>query len=214
MSSIPALAFRDFFVARDAATLASACSALLKCGALAADTLNEITDWSQEEFAFNRFFVGPMAPIAAPYASVWLSPEPFLMTAETLKIRAFYATLGLEAPADGTPDDFLPFELESYTILCSLKETAQSSEAIAAVDEALSWLVTEHWRRWLPPFLNAALSDETLPPVLRAVLTGFGEWVNQTSAKAVSVQVRTFSPLSSCERGEKSAMPPHKNVST
>ncbi|MDR0251496.1 MAG: molecular chaperone TorD family protein [Burkholderiales bacterium] len=189
MSSVSALAFRDFFAARDATMLASACSALLKCGALAADPLNETTDWPREEFAFNRLFVGPMAPVAAPYASVWLSPEPFLMTAETLKIRAFYASLGLEAPADGTPDDFLPFELESYAILCSLKEAAQPPEAVIAVDEALSWLVTEHWRRWLPPFLDAALSDETLPPVLRAVLTGFGEWIDQTLANPFPVSL-------------------------
>ncbi|MCL2298257.1 MAG: molecular chaperone TorD family protein [Proteobacteria bacterium] len=162
--------------------LASACSALLECGAVAAHRLDETPDWSQEEFAFNRLFVGPMVPVAAPYASVWLSPEPLLMTAETLKIRALHASLGLETPTDGTPDDFLPFELESYAILCSLKETAEQPEAVAAVDEALSWLVTEHWRRWLPPFLDAALSDNALPPMLRAVLTGFGEWVNQTLA--------------------------------
>jgi TorA maturation chaperone TorD len=182
MFSVSALAFRDFFAARDAAMLASACSALLECGAIAADALDGTPDWSQEEFAFNRLFVGPMAPLAAPYASVWLSPEPVLMTAETMKIRAFYASLGLGTSSSNTPDDFLPFELESYAILCSLKETASPPEAMVAVDEALSWLVTDHWRRWLPPFLDAALSDKTLPPVLHAVLIGFGEWVRQVLA--------------------------------
>ncbi|MCL2308795.1 MAG: molecular chaperone TorD family protein [Proteobacteria bacterium] len=167
--------------------LASAYSALLEGGAIAAADLGETPDWLQEEFAFNRLFVGPMAPTAPPYASVWLSPEPLLMTAETLKIRALYASLGLETPVDGTPDDFLPFELESYAILCSLKETIRQPEAVAAVDEALSWLVTEHWRGWLPPFLAAALADKALPPVLRAVLTGFDEWVSQTLANPFPV---------------------------
>jgi TorA maturation chaperone TorD len=68
----------------------------------------------------------------APCASVWLLPEPVLMTAETLRVRALYASLGLETPARSTPDDFLPFELENYAILCSLKETVKQPDARAA----------------------------------------------------------------------------------
>lgn len=177
MSSAAALAFRDFFAAHNAAMLAAAGSALQTCGVIAAGSCGKETDWAQEEFAFNRLFVGPMAPVAAPYASVWLSPAPLLMTADTLRIRALYASLGLEAPADGTPDDFLPFELESYAILYSLKEDRRSPEITAAGDEALTWLVTKHWRRWLPPFIATARAAENLPPVLDAVLTGFDEWL-------------------------------------
>ena len=115
----PALLLRDFFAARTREELRAAYAAL---AAHMPDGFPPLGDAeaARLEYAFNRLFVGPDALPAPPYASVYLDADPLHMGPSTLDMRALLHSLGLAAPHDGQPDDFLPYELEAWHALTLL----------------------------------------------------------------------------------------------
>ena len=114
-------ALRDFFWAPNGAALRQAYADLAATAALTSAVSmpgqadEESTDWQAVEFAFNRFFVGPQAVIAPPFASIYLDPEPQLMGRTTLQVRDLYRLLNLQPAGAGViPDDHISFELDLY----------------------------------------------------------------------------------------------------
>ena len=53
------------------------------------DSLGSFITISEEdlEVAFNRYFVGPMEPVADPFASVYLDNPDVVMSKSTLQVR-------------------------------------------------------------------------------------------------------------------------------
>ncbi|MBG3876567.1 hypothetical protein FVW20_05890, partial [Desulfovibrio oxamicus] len=104
-------ALRDFFFATNGASLRRAFEALALPGS---PPLPPVPAWDEEEYLFNRLFVGPGPVAAPPYASVYLETERRLMGEATLFAREAYAALGLASPWQGSlPDDHIGLELDA-----------------------------------------------------------------------------------------------------
>ncbi len=164
MESLAALrgvlpALRDFFLAADAEQL---CGAALRLPG----EVFALCDWDEVEFSFNRLFVGPMAPEAPPYASVYLEPEPVLMGPSTLAVRELYARLGLVSPwKNRIPDDHLSLELDALLAL-GVTLPGEAGRELAA-QRAL--FLREHVARWVPEFVRRVRDAAPHPAVARAV---------------------------------------------
>lgn len=165
--------YRNFFAATDHISIANALDAYIQ-----QFPSIKIPDYQQEEFMFNKLFVGPQVPIAAPYASIWLNNEKLLMTKETMEIRDFYKKLQLKAP-QGMPDDFLALELEAYIILMQLMDENLSHDEHSLIEQHLRWLIFQHWRKWLPTFIQMVLNTPSLTAGIQAVTLSFQNWFNQ-----------------------------------
>lgn len=71
-------------------------------------------------FDYNRLFIGPDKLLAPPYESSYRSAERVLMQEETLAVRDFYRSVGLEVKQKNViPDDHLSLELELTCYLLS-----------------------------------------------------------------------------------------------
>lgn len=136
-----AVALRDFFLARNGEDLAGALKKLP-----GGDLLRE-TDLTGLEYEFNRLFIGPQAPLAPPYASVYLEREPRLMGNAAHDMALFYRALGLRVCLRGMPADFLGLELEAWLALESLIAEGESAELIRATQ-----YLRAHMQSWLPLF--------------------------------------------------------------
>lgn len=119
------------------------------------------TDWTEVEYEFNRLFIGPMALLAPPYASVYIESEPQLMGSSTLEIRQLYYALGLSVFSENRiPDDHLSYEIE----LCLL--LTQQTPRQPVYHEALVWLVNGHMNRWLPLFIELVRHKAQTPLIV------------------------------------------------
>lgn len=167
-----AVIFRHFFAASDTASLKNALSTLHNTTSSFSDNEFAALDFEQEEYTFNRLFVGPEVPLAPPYASVWLNKEKLLMTQETLRVREFLSLLGVQAPT-GMPDDYLVLELEAYLMLRELEKMSADKQAVKV---ALIWLVKQHWQWWLPAFIKTALAAPGLTPGVKIMMKKFEHW--------------------------------------
>ncbi|MHB8075982.1 TorD/DmsD family molecular chaperone [Desulfosporosinus fructosivorans] len=79
-------------------------------------------------YEFNRLFVGPTAPLAPLYESVYLSPDHLIMGEQTLAVRKIYQQENLQAQGHGhEPDDFIATELEFTAYLLSRIMEAQDT---------------------------------------------------------------------------------------
>lgn len=166
-------ALRDFFLSRSGDDLEQACrqlNKLEKSDAAPADAM----DWETAEFAFNRLFVGPMAPEAPPYASCYLEEEPRLMGESTLEIRRIYEMAGLSSPLQGSlPDDHLGLELDAALGLASVAATP-GMEAPRAL---WGYFLNTHLKVWVPRFLEKARNADTSHPALDLALNALEDWL-------------------------------------
>ena len=100
---------------------------------LAKETLSNCSKADHDEYLlityeFNRLFVGPTAPVAPPYESVYLSPDHLVMGEQTLAVRKIYTQEKLQALEQGhEPDDFIATELEFTAYLISRIMDAQAA---------------------------------------------------------------------------------------
>lgn len=168
--------FRDFFFDGCAHTIQSAYAALTE--SVASTTDHAFINWQQEEYTFNRLFVGPQHIEAPPYASVWLGTQGLLMDEHTLEVRELYELLHLVV-TPGMPEDYLPLELDAYTALMQLKTQAQTADEVKALQEVLHWLVCIHWQLWLKPFVAQILNYPTLTPAIKTIITRLQQWLSQ-----------------------------------
>lgn len=164
-----ALALRDFFYSANTDALRAAWASLPGAAELPVSAIQEL------EYEFNRFFIGPAAPLAPPFASVYLEREPVLMGRSTLDVRALYKALGLSVPECAFPDDFIGYELEAWLILRELEQSCPGPELAAASD----WLAG-HLRAWLPLFL-AKLRAGQPSPALGRVASLLEEWLAESA---------------------------------
>lgn len=180
---LPAL--RDFFMACDEAELAAAYDAVCAAESLRGVRLppSDSQDWEQTIFGFNRLFVGPMALLAPPFASVWLEPEPYLMGASTLDARHVYQALGLESPVPGKlPDDHVSLELDALAAV-----HAALDETHAPLLRALQrHFLESHVLQWMPQFCARILELEQTPAAISSVAASLFSWLERKqSALAV-----------------------------
>lgn len=173
----PLLTLRDFFMAQNAAGLAAAYSHLAAAP--------PVPDWQNVEFAFNRLFVGPKAPIAPPFASIYLEPEPQLMGRSTLNVRYLYQMIGLTSPKQNSlPDDHLGLELDAYYQLQTVLSQVSSAELMALQE----YFLIGHLNRWLPKFISRVKAAPDTPVPIIFVVDQLNAWLQ---AEVASLKVTT-----------------------
>lgn len=176
-------ALRDFFFAADGASLRRAFEALALPDA---PPLPPVPAWDEEEYLFNRLFVGPGPVSVPPYASVYLGPERRLMGEATLFAREAYAALGLASPWQGAlPDDHIGLELDAaLAAFAALRQacaaaTPSGTPRPAAEDLAAWWdtFVAGHMAAWVPPFLHALRQAGATSAVMGRACDDLARWL-------------------------------------
>ncbi|HWQ40480.1 MAG TPA: molecular chaperone TorD family protein [Desulfosporosinus sp.] len=123
-------------------------------------------------YEFNRLFVGPTAPVAPPYESVYLSPDHLMMGDQTLAVRKIYTQENLQASAQGhEPDDFIATELEFAAYLLSRLMDAQATRndlQILHYKSLYHAFWTQHPSLWLGLFAQS-ISQSTHHPLFSAL---------------------------------------------
>lgn len=125
---------------------------------VAFDALNSSIEISEEdlEVQFNRYFVGPMEPVADPFASVYLDNPDVVMSQSTLQVRELYETMGFTYPLKNViPEDHLGVELDAYYQLLYLEEAKE----ITYLSELRHYFLHEHIHLWVPHFIERALKE-------------------------------------------------------
>ena len=115
------------------------------------------------EADFNRYFIGPDSPIAAPYASIYLDKqEAVMLSPSTEKIRELYELMGFKNPLKGTqPDDFIGLELDAYFQLLFLEE----EKNIDYLRDLRRYFLFEHIQNWIFDFIEVVNSNSNNPSI-------------------------------------------------
>ena len=119
----------------------------------------------QEELSveFARLFLGPIKPVAIPYASYYLSESRLLNTEETLEVRRKYLESGMAIKElFSVPDDHIGIELEFLCYLTSEIICAQEvgdQERVRALKIARDEFANGHFLRWVPVFADRLVTD-------------------------------------------------------
>lgn len=110
------------------------------------------------ESDFNRYFIGPDAPIAAPYSSIYIDKTDAIMTETTQKVRDLYELMGFTNKLKNTvPEDFLGLELDAYYQLLYIEEKT------TYLSEIRCYFLFEHIKVWIYDFIEAVLSNKNNP---------------------------------------------------
>ncbi|HDS9359464.1 TPA: TorD/DmsD family molecular chaperone [Enterobacter cancerogenus] len=168
------LALRDFF---NAAEMTSRNKALRQLLPESAEWHDDI--WLDIEYDFNALFVGPMAPLAAPYASVYIDDEPMVMGPTTLGVREFLHSIGLFVDDEnGVPDDHVSFELELIVMLSA--HARQSPQ----YHDALTRFTTGHVELWLPTFIEK-INNKAKTSAIKSVANRMTNWLDELKARVI-----------------------------
>ncbi|WP_075859164.1 TorD/DmsD family molecular chaperone [Carboxydothermus pertinax] len=118
---------------------------------------------SSAVYEFNRLFVGPGKLVAPPYESAYLNSEGLLMQKETLEVREFYRSMGLEVQNKNCePDDFIGFEAEfaCYLLHQAAKFLAQKDLSNFNLHlTAYRNFFVNHLSKWLPAHCRDILAN-------------------------------------------------------
>lgn len=164
-------AVSQFFAAKNAAELQSAYAELTTWVNKPAPI---VTDWQAVEFSFNRLFVGPKAPVAPPFASVYLEAEPQLMGQTTMQVRKIYELAGLQSPLKNKiPEDHISYELDGYRQFSVALNQIPSTEMSAMRD----YLLTSHLQKWLPIFIDRIRSTPNVHEAILFVVDCLDVWL-------------------------------------
>lgn len=137
------------------------------------------------QYDFNRLFVGPGKLLAPPYESAYRNLNSLVMQEETLKVRRYYRTAGLELQSLGRePDDHMVFQLEFICYLLSQQAQALNNEK----DNPLRYLelyrefLAKHLMAWVPEHVRDVQthSQTSLCKGMASLLQGFLELEEQT----------------------------------
>ena len=110
-------------------------------------------DTEKLEQDYLRLFVGLGTPLAPPWESAWASDARLLFQRETLDVRYWYRSAGLEISGlHAEPDDHIGLELEFIGRLLEQGDT-DAAERFAA----------EHPRAWASRWCDAVQQHATLP---------------------------------------------------
>lgn len=139
---------RDIFLSNNSKELFKAFSTL--CGDTSITELELETD-------FNYFFVGPDAPIAPPYASIYLDEGDALMTKTTMQIRDLYEIMGFKnSLKDKVPEDYLGLELDAYYQLLFI----ELEKDVSYLKDLRTYFLCEHIDTWIFEFTNRVLEHK------------------------------------------------------
>lgn len=140
-------------------------------------------DWDQEEFTFNRLFIGPMPPLAPAVASVYLDPEGLIQGEVTAKIRTFYDSIGLRIDVAGSePEDSLAYELDACRHLQLLaRKVPEAAEVYGA-------FIHEHIALWVPEFSTRAIEHCQESVAVKNVLMLLSEWVEKETGNTRKIR--------------------------
>ncbi|MDD2383071.1 MAG: molecular chaperone TorD family protein [Sulfurospirillaceae bacterium] len=142
---------RDIFTSQDSTSLKIAFDALESPIAISEELL---------ESDFNRYFIGPLSPIADPFSSIYLDELDQVMSKSTLKVRALYETMGFSFPQQNQiPDDHIGIELDAYYQLLYIEEVKN----IDYLRELRHYFLHEHLNLWIPLFIERALACKEGP---------------------------------------------------
>ena len=145
-----AMALRDVFMAKDEASLIQGFH----------DLGINVSNIQKLEGDFNRHFVGPQAPIAAPYASLYLENTGLIMGETTHKVREFFALIGLANPnKDSIPEDFLGLELDAYYQLLYI----ELEKDITYLQALRRDFLKTHMAIWIPLFIQSVRNNTDNP---------------------------------------------------
>jgi DMSO reductase family type II enzyme chaperone len=115
------------------------------------------------EMEYNRLFVGPGSPEAAPYESVYRDPQGLVMGPATRDVARQYKEAGL-APAAYHHDlpDHVTMELNFMAYLALKKSKAQGEETLIWLEKERTFL-QEHLDAWLPLFCQRVVATSRHP---------------------------------------------------
>lgn len=171
-------AFRDFFYYGQSTHMRQAYATIITGHEEKAHPSD--IDWEQEEFIFNRLFVGPMAPVAPAIASVYLDPEGLIHGPVTTEIRNLYHSVGLSLEEVGKePEDSLAYELDACRHLILLGR--EVPEALEVYRE----FMCEHVSKWVPEFCSRAIAHCTESIAVKEVLLSLEQWVRTETGKTL-----------------------------
>ena len=140
---------RDFFNAQDTKALGTAFRAL--------EFPIDVDDETLETL-FNRYFVGPMEPLAAPYASIYLDDPDVVMGKSTMLVRNLYETMGFVYPLkNSVPEDYIGIELDAYYQLVYLEEVKK----VTYLSELRHYFLHEHLAQWIPKFCETIMGQRS-----------------------------------------------------
>lgn len=168
------LAFRDFFNAEDMTSRQRA------TGQLCPESGKWLeAAWLDMEYDFSALFLGPMAPLAAPYASVYLDDEPLLMGATTLGVREFLHSVGLFVSEENRiPDDHISFELELVVMLSACARKSPQYH------DALNRFVCGHLELWLPAFIEK-INNNAKTSAIKHIALLLTNWFDELKARVI-----------------------------
>jgi len=170
--------FRDFFFYGNSQAMESSYQAIKDL--TGTQTPLPAINWQEEEFIFNRLFVGPASPTAPFIASVYIDPEEMVQGKVTKDVRHFYESIGLSLANTGTmPEDSLPLELDACAYLLHLSKESPTAE------ELYQAFIDEHIALWLPLFTESALSLCERSLALRDVLNLMKSWITEESGTSI-----------------------------
>lgn len=132
----------------------------------------DVAEYEAMKYEFNRLFVGPMAPKAPPYESVYRSPDRLVMQAQTVEVRKMYQRAQLQTAGQGhEPDDFIGTELEfmAYLLFRAMdtREEQNSAQAGSYLD-LYEEFCSQHADQWWEEFAQV-MSQSAKHPVFMAV---------------------------------------------
>ncbi len=161
---------RDFFIASNGDDLLTAFHRLNE---LAPELPRPISADSLE-FSFNRLFIGPQAPIAPPFASVYQDEDDLVMGRATQDARDLYHSLGLVSPWQGTfPDDHIALEIDACLQMKARIAETGSNEITTLYQNFLQ----EHLLQWVPQFAARVYSAEGEAPQILGVVRLTVDWL-------------------------------------
>jgi TorA maturation chaperone TorD len=110
-------------------------------------------DMDELQQDYLRLFVGLGTPLAPPWESAWASDARLLFQCETLDVRYWYRSAGLEvADLHAQPDDHIGLELE---FMGRLLERGDA--------EAVERFATEHPCAWVSRWCDAVQDNAATP---------------------------------------------------
>ncbi|MCG8533207.1 MAG: molecular chaperone TorD family protein [Desulfovibrionales bacterium] len=117
------------------------------------------------QLSFQRLFLGPEAPLAPPWGSVYLTPDNTLMGPSTLAVRRAFLAYGLALENQGgEPEDH-------FAHCCAFLSLVTEKEG----QEGAKGFLTDHLLPWGPRFLELVI-EHAKDPVYGA-LARYGQAV-------------------------------------
>lgn len=142
----------------------------------------------EDQYEYNRLFVGPQRLLAPPLESYYRNEDHLPMQAETLAVRAAYGAVGIELKAQNRmPDDHACFELSFMACLleAASRYAGQEQGALAALH--YEKFLQEHLLLWIFDHLQA-VTARTSSAFCRGIAGAMDRFMQQEK-EAVSHEV-------------------------